>query len=63
MAFIEPVQEPLLAGMIVLKLCALTSVGLRVWARRLGGTKLWWDDWILIVLTVRCLGRDGMRAY
>ena len=53
MAFVDPAQVPLLAGMVVLKFSALSSIALRVWARGRGGTKLWWDDWILIVLTVR----------
>ena len=32
---------------------ALSAVTLRLVSRRISSVKLWWDDWILLVATVR----------
>ena len=43
-----------LAADIVPRACAIIVVGLRFYARRLGGSKLLWDDWLILFVAVGC---------
>ncbi|KAF2202555.1 hypothetical protein GQ43DRAFT_340432, partial [Delitschia confertaspora ATCC 74209] len=41
-----------LAADIAPRACAIVAVGLRIYARRIGGSRLLWDDWLILVVAI-----------
>ena len=49
----QSIQPQLWAVEIITYLLAWAAIALRFIARRSGGTKLWWDDWCILLFYVR----------
>ena len=62
----EDKRPELLPIFIVFSILPMFAVGLRVVARNLKQTKLWWDDYLILVALVRSgvavFGRLGSRG-
>ena len=49
----ESQQPKLIAIFTTFFILPVIAVGLRLLARRLNRLSLWWDDWLILVATVR----------
>ena len=56
--FSEDRQQEFLGSVLFLYFLALISVVLRIISRRVGGVRLWWDDYLIVLATVI---RDSCR--
>ena len=53
-ADLQESQQPMMIGVLTtFFILPVIAVGLRLLARRLTRMSLWWDDWLILVATVR----------
>lgn len=48
----ENYTPTIVATVVALWVMSYIAVGARFWGRRVGHTKLWWDDWLILLAAV-----------